>query len=83
MRVGVDQADARRRLVSIVTSNAISYESTFFTDVYIRVKAKGEPTPTGISVGNTQIHSNEVLPIVTPTFQCDTAILSDFKIGGE
>lgn len=68
---------------SMEASNAITYDSTFFTDVFIKVKAEGELSATGISVGNTQIHSNEVLPIVTPTFQCDTAILSDFKIGGE
>jgi hypothetical protein len=59
------------------------YTSTYTSDVYIRVKAKGDPTATGVSVGETQIRNNENILIVTPTFQCDTAIATDLQIGGE
>jgi hypothetical protein len=59
------------------------YTSTYTKDVYINVKAKGDPTATGVSVGETQIRNNENILIVTPTFQCDTAIATGLKIGGE
>jgi hypothetical protein len=57
------------------------YESTVATDVRVRVKAKGNPTPTGVSVGNTQIRNNENIQMVTPTFQCDLGVATDLKIG--
>ena len=66
-----------------VTGKIQPYESTYASDVYIKVKAKGDPTPTGVSVGNTQMRNNEIIQVVTPTFQCDTAIATDLKIGGE
>jgi hypothetical protein len=65
------------------TGQIQGYHSTFFTDVYIRVKAKGDPTSTGVSVGNTQIRNNELIQAVTPTFQCDTAIVTALKFDGE
>jgi hypothetical protein len=66
-----------------VTGRIQPYESTYASDVYINVKAKGDPTPTGVSVGNTQMRNNEIIQVVTPTFQCDTAIATDLKIVGE
>jgi len=60
-----------------------AYKSTYLTDVYIGVKAKGSPTATGVSVGNMQVRNNELVQVVTPTFQCDTAIATDLTIGGE
>jgi len=65
------------------TGKVQPYDSTFLTDVFVTVKAKGDPTSTGVSVGDTQIRNNEILPIVTPTFQCDAGIITDLKIGGE
>jgi hypothetical protein len=59
------------------------YNSGFLTDVYLKVKAKGTPTNTGVSVGNMQIRNNEVIQAVTPTFQCDTSFATDLKVGGE
>jgi hypothetical protein len=66
-----------------MTGKVGPYESSVFLDVYIQVKAKGDPTPTGVSVGNTQLRNNEIIQVVTPTFQCDTALVSDLKIVGE
>jgi len=68
---------------NVKTGKIEAYNSTYATDVYIRVKAKGDPTSTGVSVGNTQIRNNEIIQVVTPTFQCDTAIATDLLIGGE
>ena len=65
------------------TGKVEPYHSTFSTDVYIKVKAKGDPTATGVSVGNTQIRNNELIQAVTPTFQCDVAVATGLKIGGE
>lgn len=59
------------------------YKSTFYTDVYVTVKAKGTPTPTGVSLGNSQIRNNTVIQMVTPTFQCDTGYATGLKISGE
>jgi hypothetical protein len=66
-----------------LTGKVEPYLSTFYQDVYIGVKAKGNPTATGVSVGNTQIRSNGLIQAVTSTFQCDTAVVTDLKIGGE
>jgi hypothetical protein len=66
-----------------LTGKLESYQSTYWKDVRIRVKAKGDPTSTGVSVGDTQIRSNAVIAAVTPTYQCDTAIVTNLKIGGE
>ena len=68
---------------SQATDKVVAFTSTYLTDVYITVKAKGSPTATGISVGNMQIRNNEVIQAVTPTFQCDTAIATNLKTGGE
>jgi hypothetical protein len=59
------------------------YESTVASDVRVKVKAKGSPTPTGVSVGNSQIRNNGNIQMVTPTFQCDLAVATGLKIGGE
>jgi hypothetical protein len=59
------------------------FESTYVSDVYITVVAKGQPTATGVTVGDIQIHSNQPMPIMTSTFQCDTANIADLKIAGE
>ena len=66
-----------------VTGKIERYESTFATDVYIMVKTKGDPTSTGVSVGDTQLRNNEIIQVVTPTFQADNAIVTNLKIGGE
>lgn len=65
------------------TGRVEGYRSSFYTDVYVTVKAKGTPTSTGVSVGNMQVRNNELIQMVTPTFQCDTAIATGLKIGGE
>ena len=59
------------------------YRSTFYTDVFVTVQAKGNPTATGVSVGNTQIRNNALIQMVSPTFACDTAYVTGLKIGGE
>jgi hypothetical protein len=60
-----------------------AFSSSVNTDVYIKVKAKGDPTATGVSVGETQIRNNENIQVVTPTFQWDLGVATDLKIGGE
>jgi hypothetical protein len=65
------------------TNKIEPYVSTFSKDAYIGVKTKGDPTATGVSVGDSQIRNNENILMVTPTFQCDTAIVTNLKIGGE
>jgi hypothetical protein len=66
-----------------LTKKAVPYESTYVSDVYITVVAQGQPSPTGVTVGDLQIHSNQPMPVMTSTFQCDTANITDLKIAGE
>jgi len=65
------------------TGRVQRYESTVAQDILVTVKAKGTPTATGVSVGNMQLRNNELIQMVTPTFQCDTAVATGLKIGGE
>jgi hypothetical protein len=81
--VSVRSAPTPGDVLNPTTGKVQPYDSTFWTDVYIRVKAKGNPTSTGVSIADTQIRNNGVIPVVTPTFQCDTGIATDLKIGGE
>ena len=81
--VGVTSHPSPGDTLNPLTGKLEAFESTFWTDVHIRVKAKGDPTSTGVSIGDTQIRSNGVIAAVTPTYQCDTAIVTDLKIGGE
>jgi len=70
-------------IFNTVTGKIEPYNSSIYTDVYIGVKAKGDPTSTGVSVGNTQLRNNEIIQVVTPTFQCDGGLATRIKIGGE
>ena len=65
------------------TGKVEQYASTVASDIRVRVKSKGNPTATGVSVGNTQIRNNEIIQMVTPTFQNDLATVTDLTIGGE
>ena len=65
------------------TGKIVGYQSSFATDVYITVVAQGQPTSTGVTVGDIQLHGNQPMPIMTSTFQCDTANIADLKIAGE
>ena len=65
------------------TGKIVGYQSTFATDVYITAVAQGQPTATGVTVGDIQLHGNQPMPIMTSTFQCDTANIADLKIAGE
>ena len=66
-----------------VTGKVQPYDSSIYRDIYISVAAKGDPTSTGVSVGDTQLRNNEIIQVVTPLFQCDTALATGLKIGGE
>lgn len=61
----------------------VQYRSTYVSDVIIGVKAKGQPTSTGVAVGTVLIHSNVPMPVMTSTFDCDTANLLNLKISGQ
>lgn len=61
----------------------VPYQSTVFSDVYISCTAQGQPTATGITVGDIQLHANQPMPVFTSTFQCDTANIGKLKIVGE
>lgn len=59
------------------------FTSTVYDDVYIRVKAQGVPSGTGVAVGNTQLRNNETLAVITPTFEHATAVITSLTIQGK
>jgi hypothetical protein len=61
----------------------VTYQSTVVSDVVIGVKSKGQLTSTGVAVGTVLIHSNVPMPVMTSTFDCDTANLFNLKISGQ
>ena len=61
----------------------VPYQSTLVSDVVISVTGKGQVTPNGVVVGDLTIHSGQPLPVMTSTFDCDTAFLANLKINGK
>jgi hypothetical protein len=66
------------------TSQSIKpFSSTVVTDIYIDVAGKGTPTASGVAVGDLLIHGGQPMPIMTSTFECDTANIATLTIGGK
>jgi hypothetical protein len=65
------------------TRKVVQFPSTIAQDVLISVATKGQPTSTGFAVGSVMIHSNVPMPVMTSTFDCDSAYLSQLKISGQ
>jgi hypothetical protein len=59
------------------------YQSTYVYDIIISAKTTGQPTQTGFAVGSVLLHSYGPTPVMTSTFDCDTAFLSNLKISGQ
>lgn len=57
--------------------------STIFRDVYVKVKAQGVPSGTGVAVGNTSVRNGETLQIITPTFDWQTAVVTRIVVPGQ
>lgn len=66
-----------------VSRKMVQYGSTVITDVYVTVVGQGQPTPTGVAVSDLLLHANQPMPIMTSTFESDTALIADMKIEGE
>ena len=66
------------------TAHAIvPYQSTVLSDVIISVAGKGQVTANGVVVGDIALHSGQPFPVMTSTFDCDTAYLANLKINGK
>ena len=61
----------------------VPFESTVVSDVIISVAAKGQVTANGVVVGDIALHSGQPFPVMTSTFDCDTAYLTNLKISGK
>lgn len=61
----------------------VPFQSTVVSDVIISVAAKGEVTANGVVVGDIALHSGQPFPVMTSTFDCDTAFLANLKINGK
>jgi hypothetical protein len=60
----------------------VGYQSTYVDDVIISATTQGQPTSTGFAVGSVLLHSFGPTPVMTSTFDCDTAFLANLKISG-
>ena len=61
----------------------IQYQSTIAQDVIISAKTNGLVTSTGVAVGDLLLHSGAPMPVMTSTFDCDTAFITNLKIDGK
>ena len=61
----------------------IAYPSGVLKDVLIDVKSNGQPTATGVVVGDLPLHSNQLVPVITSTFEADNAIVTNLQIAGK
>ena len=61
----------------------VPFQSTTFVDVVISVTGKGQTTGTGVVVGNMSLHAGQPFPVMTPTFDCDTAFLANLRVNGK
>ncbi|MDR3687560.1 MAG: DUF4330 domain-containing protein [Coriobacteriia bacterium] len=61
----------------------VPYSSTVYTDIYIDVTTKGTPTGSGVAVGDLLLHAQQPMPVMTSTFECDTANIATLTIGGK
>ena len=65
------------------TRKLVVYESNITRDVIISGKTRGQPTSNGLAVGDQLLHSGAPIPIMTSTFECDTAVIANMKINGQ
>jgi hypothetical protein len=59
------------------------FSSSIMKDIYIDVAAKGMPNATGVVVGDLLLHGGQPMPVMTSTFQCDTASIATLTIAGQ
>ena len=59
------------------------YESTVNSDIFIDVAAKGVPNATGVAVGDLLLHGGTPIPVMTSTFECDTASIATLTVVGQ
>ena len=79
--------------VKVVPSSVDAYDGTLqkfvpapsgvLKDVLIDVKSNGQPTASGVVVGDLPLHSNQQVPIITSTFESDNAIITNLQIAGK
>jgi hypothetical protein len=65
------------------TMSIKQYKSTVFKDIFIDVAGKGTPTASGVAVADIFLHGNQPMPIMTSTFECDTANIATLTIVGQ
>ena len=61
----------------------VPFQSTMFEDITISVSTKGQLTDTGVVVGDTSLHAGAPFPVMTPTFDSETAFLANLRVNGK
>ena len=78
--VSVESTPAAVEYVDPVQGPAV-YASTTSQDVYIKVKAKGDPTNLGVVIGGVVLHNNTQLGVSTEFFEAADAFVTSMTVG--
>lgn len=65
------------------TKTINNYNSTILSDIWIDAVVTGTPTKTGLAVGDLLLHGGAPMPVMTSTFECDTASITSMTIDGQ
>lgn len=65
------------------TKSIRSYNSTILADIWIDAVVTGTPTKTGVAVGELLLHGGAPMPVMTSTFECDSALITTMTIVGQ
>jgi hypothetical protein len=59
------------------------YQSIILKDIWIDAVVTGTPTKTGLAVGDLLLHGGAPMPVMTSTFECDSASITTMTIVGQ
>lgn len=65
------------------TKSIRPYNSAILNDVWIDAVVTGTPTKTGVAVGDLLLHGGAPMPVMTSTFECDSAMITTMTIVGQ
>ena len=80
---GVRETPTMGEFWNVQTQRLQTYQSTITSDIWIDAVAKGTPSQTGFAVGDLVLHGGQPFPIMTSTFECDTASITTMTVVGQ
>jgi hypothetical protein len=80
---GVRTAPTQGEAWDIESKSIRRYDSTILKDIWIDAVVTGTPTKTGVAVGDLLLHAGAPMPVMTSTFECDSAAITTLTIVGQ